>query len=132
MPQRPWRYSYSGAVRSRGRWGFCPQSQPDLAYLKYEVVAPSLPAWVEDRHIDESLGISKRQSHVLGSIAVTACQDKVVDVAASTASAWHQVLHLERAVEELLRSEAVLTLVVRATGDFLVLPRGHARDGGQR
>ena len=69
---------------------------------------------------------------MLGPVAVAACQDKVVEVAASTPSAWHQVLYLKRAVEELLRSEAVLTLVVRATGDFLVLSRGHARDGGRR
>ena len=136
-PQRA-RFDRLGAIHMKVQCGgaadrgFARNLYPGFADPKHEVVAPPLPARVEDRHFDASLGISKRQAHVLGPVAVAACQDKIVELLASTPSAWDQVLYLERAVEELLRSEAVLTLVVRATGDFLVRLRRHARDGVQR
>jgi hypothetical protein len=45
---------------------------PDIRNLEDKVVAPAVCARVEDRHFDVSLGISKRNSRVLGSVAVAA------------------------------------------------------------
>jgi hypothetical protein len=100
--------------------------------LKHEVIAPPLYAWVENRDVDSRFGIQQRHSCELGAVAVATCQGEIVEGGAAAVGAWHQMLHLERAVEELLRGEAVLVLVIGATGDLLVLSRGHALQRGQR
>jgi hypothetical protein len=98
-----------------------------VQHTEDEVITPPIHTWIEDADHCLRFGVTQLEAGELRAVAIATCQSQVEHVRASTAGAGHEVLDLKRAVEELLGSEAILALVVRAFGDLAVLSRRHAR-----